>query len=66
MSKKIWDKPELTVLARGRPEEAVLEVCKIWEWGGGITGPNELHNQCVSKAPDGTCIDEFCNATAET
>jgi len=26
--KKMWEKPELVVLLRSRPEEAVLTVCK--------------------------------------
>ena len=29
-----WEKPELTVLARNKPEEAVLQACKT-ETGGG-------------------------------
>ena len=28
MKTKIWKKPKLVVLFRGRPEEAVLQVCK--------------------------------------
>jgi hypothetical protein len=28
MEKKHWEKPKLIVLFRGRPEEAVLQVCK--------------------------------------
>jgi hypothetical protein len=29
--KKAWQKPELTVLVRGKPEESVLAACK---WAG--------------------------------
>jgi hypothetical protein len=29
MMKKIWEKPKLIILARGRPEEFVLAGCKI-------------------------------------
>jgi hypothetical protein len=29
-TKKAWSKPELIVLVRGRPEEAVLAACKIF------------------------------------
>jgi len=34
--KKPWEKPKLIVLARGKPEEAVLLFCKrlIGEWEG--------------------------------
>jgi hypothetical protein len=35
MEKKIWKKPKLIVLFRGRPEEAVLQVCKSTQ----STGP---------------------------
>ncbi|MBU0493047.1 MAG: hypothetical protein KKB13_14470 [Chloroflexi bacterium] len=31
MNKKQWQKPELIVLVRGKPEEAVLATCKI-DW----------------------------------
>jgi hypothetical protein len=27
--KKLWKKPELVVLVRARPEESVLQACKI-------------------------------------
>jgi hypothetical protein len=37
MKAKRWTKPKLVVLCKGRPEEAVLEVCK-WQ---GITGPQQ-------------------------
>jgi len=30
--KKVWEKPELVVLVRGKPEESVLASCK----GGGV------------------------------
>ena len=29
MKKKIWEKPKLVVLFRGKPEEAVLQGCKV-------------------------------------
>jgi len=29
MKKKVWEKPRLIVLFRGRPEERVLGACKI-------------------------------------
>jgi hypothetical protein len=37
--KKAWDKPELTILVRSKPEESVLGTCKGLV---GVTGPNSL------------------------
>ena len=41
--KKIWEKPELLVLMRNRPEESVLEHCKT-ESGG--RGPDTTAHSC--------------------
>jgi hypothetical protein len=50
--KKSWERPQLTVLGRSKPEEGVLAACKL---GTGITpGPN---NKTCSEAP------ESCRAT---
>ena len=50
--KKLWERPQLTVLGRSKPEEGVLAACKL---GTGITpGPN---NKTCSEAP------ESCRAT---
>ncbi len=39
--KKKWETPKLICLYRGRPEEAVLQSCKISATpGGGAYGPN--------------------------
>jgi hypothetical protein len=35
VTKKPWIKPELIVLVRGKPEEAVLQGCKNADVGGG-------------------------------
>jgi hypothetical protein len=40
--KKKWGKPKLIILTRGKPEEAVLEVCKTYNYS--VPGSN--HNQC--------------------
>jgi hypothetical protein len=32
--KRQWQKPELIVLVRSKPEEAVLGWCKAWSWSG--------------------------------
>ena len=43
--KKAWQKPELIVLVRSRPEEMVLEVCKVQSgWVGG--GPGDDNSLC--------------------
>jgi hypothetical protein len=34
MTRKVWKKPKLVVLFRGRPEEAVLQGCKSPSAGG--------------------------------
>jgi hypothetical protein len=43
--KKTWLRPELVVLVRGRPEEAVLAGCKI----GGSSGPANHNKACRGK-----------------
>ena len=44
--KKSWERPQLTVLGRSKPEEGVLAACKE---GSGITpGPNQ---KTCGKAP---------------
>ena len=52
-TKKKWVKPELTVLLRSRPEEAVLVACKREGLGG---DPGVLVFICGSK--DGVCGTE--------
>ena len=44
--RRAWSRPELIVLVRSRPEEAVLAVCKI---SGGYTGP--AAGNCARPAP---------------
>jgi len=34
MKNKVWTKPKLVVLCKGRPEEAVLQVCKTQHMNG--------------------------------
>jgi hypothetical protein len=49
-SKKAWVTPELIVLVRSKPEEAVLVVCKGWP----STGQNNIHWACaIDCAPTG-------------
>jgi hypothetical protein len=55
--KKEWRTPELVVLVRGRPEEAVLQQCK----GGTHSGTLALYNGCaaISTAP-------YCNVICQS
>ena len=55
-TKKAWEKPELIVLVRSKPEEAVLITCKD---GGtsGTTGPSANFRDCML-----LCVD--CSGTA--
>jgi hypothetical protein len=43
-SKKTWVEPELIVLVRSKPEEAVLVACKNT---GAFGDPNAEHDDCV-------------------
>jgi hypothetical protein len=43
--KKQWQKPELIVLVRIKPEEAVLITCKRFDYGWSHT-PNDVQKDC--------------------
>jgi hypothetical protein len=49
--KAAWQKPGLTVLAKSRPEEAVLATCKT-AYVPDATGPNK---KACATAPDPGC-----------
>jgi hypothetical protein len=57
--KKIWEKPNLVVLVRSRPEESVLGHCKLGNTpkGGGastyVDGCHDLKNDACSDV----CLD---------
>ncbi|MFZ1042379.1 MAG: hypothetical protein WCA79_17195 [Anaerolineales bacterium] len=53
---KQWQKPELIVLVRNQPEEAVLASCKIGTASG--AGPGTVNNNCTT--------DPICNAACNT
>ena len=54
--KKSWNKPELTVLVRTRPEEAILGLCKNTDRPGGNA---DMNSQCK--------IDDFgCGPQCQT
>lgn len=45
--KKSWNKPEMVVLVRNNPEEAVLAGCKVSDIGGGNDGPQTAVYGCL-------------------
>lgn len=58
--KKEWKQPELTVLVRTRPEEAILGGCKIALHPS--TTPSTANNSCVRTIED-PC-DTVCSLIA--
>lgn len=58
--KKTWDKPELIVLLRSKPEEAVLAACK----GGTVAGPGTVgpHSGCRAATCHGCAPNAPCAA----
>lgn len=50
-TKKPWQKPELIVLARSKPEETVLTACKV----RGSMGPVLLNKACNRASCGGVC-----------
>lgn len=62
---KTWEKPKLTVLVRGKPEEAILTNCKTqddtatsgpyWEWHG-----------CVYDFANDFCVVMTCSTPASS
>lgn len=55
--KKSWMRPELIVIVRSHPAEAVLAGCK--QTKGGATGPNYYVSDCGQEAISctGSCTD---------
>jgi len=53
-TKKIWQRPKLIILARGRPEEFVLAGCKVKS----ITGDTQTRNIGCQR----TASCQLCNA----
>jgi hypothetical protein len=50
--KKQWTKPELIVLVRSKPEEAVLAACKALR-----DGPTAQNDRCADDVGGGACGD---------
>lgn len=58
MGNKKWERPNLIVLTRSKPEEAVLFACKFGS--GAFTGSTQTKNHCITPTPN--CTD--CSAQA--
>jgi hypothetical protein len=53
--KQNWIKPQLTVLVRGRPEESVLDACKVPPPSSGPAGTVNTQHGCNQLDGTGTC-----------
>ncbi len=51
--KKTWRKPELVVLVRNRPEEAILVDCKNYS----VLGAQEDHSMCAQEGCSLACYE---------
>ena len=64
--KKLWEKPNLVVLIRSRPEESVLVHCKLGYTGGGpdsrVQGCHAA-TSCNTMDDSGNCTDWQCGQT---
>lgn len=56
MNKKQWQKPELQVLVRSNPEEAVLTNCKFDISGSGGNSPAVNFRGCSLAGCDSDCL----------
>jgi hypothetical protein len=56
MKKKQWQKPELVVLVRNKPQEAVLSTCKVGV--GGPAGPSTNKTNCLNYDCWDLCYEE--------
>ena len=55
-TRRAWSSPELIVLVRGKPEEAVLEFCKSNSVKG--PGPGVAYNYCNAEICGSTLCSE--------
>jgi len=62
MNKKQWQKPELIVLVRSKPEESVLQTCKVIYQE---IGPGYNASTCGQPAKPDLCM-AICSSTAGT
>jgi hypothetical protein len=51
---EVWTEPELIVLVRSKPEEAVLDTCKTSS--GAFKGPLTTDGYCMDEACSGFCL----------
>ena len=61
--KKQWVQPELIVLTRSKPEEAVLQGCK-WSSGDHGSEPDLANEACIQYDFGGPC--GWCSAPSES
>ncbi|MEA3326759.1 MAG: hypothetical protein U9R53_05550 [Chloroflexota bacterium] len=60
---KIWETPQLIIIAKGEPEESVLYHCKTKNPNQPVEGPNDLILQSTCAAGDPTNCSN-CQARA--
>ena len=58
-TKRAWRRPELVVLVRSGPEEAVLVACKQWPWAG-VVGSLAQVDGCYTGGDSEPCPVEYC------
>ena len=56
-TKKIWQRPEMTVLVRSNPEEAVLQICKRAGQQDGPFEEGEPVSKCNQSDGGGRCSE---------
>ena len=61
MKKREWEKPKLILLLRGKPEEAILQGCKL---ESRISGARDYNEACFQ--PTAIFCDQKCLAFGRT
>ena len=63
--KKVWETPQLIILARGEPEESVLTHCKTMNPNQAVAGPDLVTQQLTcAQGTIGNCNN--CQARANS
>ena len=65
MKKQAWEQPELVILVRGKPEEAILAGCKYVGAPRG-SGANTSRDNCYMTPAGRTCTAPECSAMSAT
>jgi hypothetical protein len=60
---KMWTKPELIVLVRGKPDEAVLDYCKQTGGTGGAGSAGNDAAGCIQPAPSVCQVCQLSNTS---